>query len=475
LAAKKSQQQVSEELLEKGFSLIDTYKNALTKVMVKRVECGHEFLERPSSITRGRNILCPMCTKSRRRGYSHIEFTQELKEFFLEPVDTYTGFKNNVRVKSTVCGHEYTINPGHLLYDGIGKECLVCKGIGSIKNRFLAKLSELNLELQSEYATTQTPVLLTNKSCGHTYEVIPNNLVCASSGEICRVCCPTTQVSSYENEIYAYIKSIYSGWIERSDRTILNGKELDIVLPDLGIAIEVNGAKWHSEDTKGTEYHLLKTTNSELEGYRLIHIFDTEWLASSSIVKSRLSNIIGDNRVEVIYARKCIVKEIPFPGQFLVNNHIQGAGSITKYNYGLFYKSNLVAVMTFSAPRFSNATNYELVRYCSAINTRVIGGASKLLAAFRKRYQGSILSYSDKRWSNGTLYKILGFAHSNTSQPNYKYYKYKTILSRYQCQKHLLKTLVPKYYEETLSETEIMKRAGFNKVYDCGNDVWILK
>ncbi len=132
--------------------------------------------------------------------------------------------------------------------------------------------------------------------------------------------------------------------------------------------------------------------------------------------------------------------------------------------------------MTFSKPRFNHDYAYELVRFCSKLNTQVIGGASRLLKYFRtKNPNKSILSYADRRWSTGNLYKQLGFSLSHYSSPNYRYYKGKHSMSRYSCQKHNLKGLFPKFYDASLSEKQIMIKAGYNCVYDSGNSVWVIK
>ena len=46
-----------------------------------------------------------------------------------------------------------------------------------------------------------------------------------------------------------YLKKIFSD-IESANRTILNGKELDIYIPSLNIAIEYDGYKWHENAQK---------------------------------------------------------------------------------------------------------------------------------------------------------------------------------------------------------------------------------
>lgn len=468
---KKLDSYVDTEFKAQGLIKLEEYKGALTPLLARNIVCGHEYTVVPSNISRGRLPTCGICQPT-RRNFTAEDFAQEILKLGLIPVIPYTGMKTNILVKNTKCEHIYEINPGHLVYDNIGVACKECKN--STRNRFFSKLLENKLELLSEYATTQVPVTIKNLGCGHEYAVIPNNLVCADTGVTCKVCEPTIQVSKAEVSIVEFIKSFYTGWIEVSDRNILHGQELDIVLPDLGIAIEYNGMYWHSEQRRGIDYHLDKTKQVENFGYRLIHIYETEWLRSPEIVKSRLRSIIG--HLVKIYARKTTTRKIEYPAKFLDANHIQGSGSITKYNYGLFEKDELVAVMTFSVPRFNKDHDYELVRYCSLLNTTIVGGASKLLAAFRKDMPGkTIVSYSDKRWSTGDLYKAIGFKYSHTSVPNYRYYKYKYSLSRYQCQKHLLEARFPEFYNLELSETEIMSLAGYSKVFDCGNDVWTLK
>lgn len=471
---KKSQTLVAEEFLFEGFQLLGEYTGANIKVMARNLSCGHEFLVVPSKVSQGKAAVCPTCSPSRRAGYSSEEFSEELKLMGLEALDTFINFKTNLQVRNNRCGHTYYINPGHLLYERIGTRCSVCAAVGNTRDRFFSALIANDLIIKTEYTTTQNPVTILNSACGHEYPVTPNNLVHGGSGVTCRVCHPLDIVSREEESLYNYITSIYDGWVIQSERQILNdGKELDIVLPDLGIAIEYNGSKWHSDESKSIRYHLDKTDEVESYGYTLIHVMDTEWKGKTDIVKSRLRNIILKDSVRV-FARKTEVREIEFPRAFLDSNHIQGAGSYSKYNYGIFLKGELIAVMTFSKPRFNSNYDFELVRYCSKIGCSVTGGASKLLKHFRCSNLGTIISYADRRWSKGELYKQLGFEHLYNTTPNYRYYRYKSSLSRYQCQKHLLSKMFPEVYSENLSEREIMIAAGYHKVFDCGSMVWVL-
>lgn len=66
--------------------------------------------------------------------------------------------------------------------------------------------------------------------------------------EPCLNCNPKYKsYSSKEKELLKYIKSIYFNTIIENDRTLLNGLELDIYLPDINFALEFNGTYWHAD------------------------------------------------------------------------------------------------------------------------------------------------------------------------------------------------------------------------------------
>lgn len=64
----------------------------------------------------------------------------------------------------------------------------------------------------------------------------------------CTICYPiSAQYSTKEKDIVEYIKNNYSYTIIENDRNILNGKEIDIYLPELKLGIEFNGTYWHAD------------------------------------------------------------------------------------------------------------------------------------------------------------------------------------------------------------------------------------
>lgn len=293
----------------------------------------------------------------------------------------------------------------------------------------------------------------------------------------CEKCFPNHTSSIAEQEVVEFIKSVYCGEILTKVQTILeNRKELDVYLPEKHFAIEFDGLYWHSKQNgKDASYHLLKTEECLKHGIHLIHIFEDEWMHKKKIVKDRLLSILGSIEKR-IFARKCAIRDICSgeSNTFLEENHLQGADN-SSIRYGLFYNNELVSVMTFGKPRFDNNHNYELIRFASKKEYNVIGGASRLLRYFRNNHNGSIVSYADRRYSDGTFYEKIGFVLKGISQPNYWYVKNNEKLSKYACQKYKLLALLGDGFDASLSERENMIKNGYDVIYDCGNLIFELK
>lgn len=283
----------------------------------------------------------------------------------------------------------------------------------------------------------------------------------------------SNSTSSGELEVLEFIKEHYSGEIKPSDRNILKPKELDIYLPEKALAIEYNGECWHSESVNKTKYNLLEKTNAcDKLGVSLIHVMENEWKTKQPIVKSRILNALGKS--ERLYARDCKIVEISSSeaNNFLEETHTQGFCNASVF-LGLEYYEELVAVMSFAKPRFNNKYQWELIRYSSELNTTIVGGASRLLKYFERKYNPtSIISYCDRRWGSGGLYLQLGFIKSHESKPNYFYYKGNKVFSRYKFQKHKLPNLLDNF-DESKTEVENMLDNGYLRYFDCGNYVFV--
>ena len=272
--------------------------------------------------------------------------------------------------------------------------------------------------------------------------------------------------SKTETELFNWVPSINK---VHNDRNVIYPYEIDILIPNARLGIEYDGSYWHSKYDKN--YHLNKTLKCLEQDIQLFHIFEFDDL---NIWKSMISNKLKLNKK--IYARKCIIKELKYSEvkDFLDENHLQGS-CVSNINIGLFYNNILIEVMTFSKPRFNKEYQYELIRLCTLKYHYVIGGASKLFNYFKLKYNPtSIISYANRRFSNGSIYMLLGFELKGYTEPNYYYIKGNEVLSRYKCQKHKLKDLLENY-DDTLTEYQNMTNNGYYRIYDCGNLVFEYK
>jgi len=304
-----------------------------------------------------------------------------------------------------------------------------------------------------------------------TYDNLYNRIY--QKNNICTECYPISELSSIkEKELVEFIKSLNVNH-QINDRKILDGKELDIYLPEHSVAIEFNGLYWHSDKFVGKKYHLNKTEECEKQGIQLLHVFEDEWVNKESIVKSIINNKLKlcNNK---IFARKCSIKKIndnKIVREFLDNNHIQGfVGSNIKI--GLYYNDELVSLMTFIKTRKSiksNELSYELNRFCNKLNTVVIGGAGKLLKYFNDNYTfDEIISFADRRYSDGGLYYKLGFQKIKINKPNYSYIS-KTHIKRHHRFNFRKERLNIKDENFDKTEFEIMNERGYHRIYDSGN------
>lgn len=440
---------------------LGNYTTALNPIEHKCTKCNTIVIKPPKKVLAG--VGCKVCSV-RKSTCTQEDYDKSIENTTYKRVGEYINSLTDIEHMCVLCGSVHLVRPASVLR---GHSCKFCSNrVARSTEQYFEDIKDRPFICTEEYVNNKIPLKHLCNVCNTEWYAIPNNVVSKESG--CPTCAKSIQVSKGEKELLEFIKSLYSGWVIENDRDILGGRELDIVLPDLGIAIEYNGVYWHSDQYVENDHQLNKTLKTAEIGFRLIHINEDEWKNKTLIVKSRLKSIFGLSKK--IYARNCTISTVDSTEatKFLEGNHIQGSCP-SSIRYGLYLENKLVALMTFGIPRFSTKYDYELIRFCSILDTTVVGGASKLFHHFRKHHTGSTLSYSDKRWSEGNLYKKLGFTYSHTSSPNYRYYKGLNSLSRNQCQKHLL---VKEGYDINMTEKEIMKSRGYYAVYDCGNDIW---
>jgi hypothetical protein len=476
-----------------------------TPIKVKCKTCGFEDKLSP------RNMLsnfrypegqhpCKQCSYERNYPKNNIsDLKEKLIEHFgeinYEFLDTseYKSFhskKNNIKLKCKNCGHEFELSNMQKLVASNFHYCPVC-GKGKHDSRpYQERLNDVHngtIIALEEYVTRKHPIKHKCTVCGYgengEWISPPGDRL---SGRGCPICSKSVSRSKGEKEVENFIKTFYNDEIILNSRTILNNsQEIDIYFPELKIGIEYCGLYWHNQKHKGKNYHKEKYNQSKIQNIRLIQIFEDEWIHKNNIVKDKIKHIMGYNNGEKIYARKCTIKEINsnIKKEFLDLNHIQG-NSASSINLGLFYRNQLVSVMTFSKRRvamsskkqMSNNRSYELARFASIKDKIIIGGFGKLINYFKTNYHNiadEIVTYADLRWSiESNIYEKIGFEKYNETQPNYFYVSRNDgtkRIHRYNFRKQVIKEKFPEIFDITKTEFEMMDKTEYYRIFDAGN------
>ena len=344
----------------------------------------------------------------------------------------------------------------------------------SLKTSILKKLPKEYQLVSIDYDKYKRNIIINCSICENNFEINREDFQIRYKNKttICKNCNPIgSSQSGTEMELYKFIRNNYNGEIILNSKSLIHPKEIDIYLPDLRLAFEFNGLYWHSESQKGKHYHYDKTKLCNQVGISLTHIWEDDWVYKNDIIKSIILNKIGiiSNK---IYARKCRVIQINDQLQskkFLNDNHILGNCS-SSIKLGLYYNNILISMMCFTRSKSS----YNLDRFCSLLNTIVIGGSSKLFKYFVDNFNPEIItSYSDESMFSGNIYKTIGFYLDGYSEINYKWVLSK---KREHKSKYRKDRLVKSGFDSSKSESEIMiNNIGAFRIWDCGLKRWIWK
>jgi len=372
-------------------------------------------------------------------------------------------------------------------------------GVVNPSQKHLKNLDKLNKEFIERNFITKDKNFLVKKFMnfyGYRWDGVPYRILKKLNIEYEKF----KSTSQFENEIVNFIKEIYSGKIIKNDKKIIYPKELDIYIPEKNLAIEFNGLFWHSFNQKELKNefkykHLEKTKEVEAKNINLLHIFENEWVnpRKQEIWKSVISYKLGVINKKY-YARKLKIKEVTKDEaiNFLEENHLQGFIQ-SPIKIGLYLNDELISIMTFGKSRFNKKAEYELYRFASKKFTACVGCAQKLFKHFIEKYQPkSVISYANRRWaySKSNIYQKLGFEFIGESEPNYFYFKLKgeikniILYPRNKFQRYKIRNIVNnknnsfyedfiKIYSENKSESDLMFGAGFRRIYDAGNLVYL--
>jgi len=447
------------------------YVNPDTKICIICPEHG-EFWQLPYSHLTGHG--CPKCNhKNLSLEELIVEFNKVHNNYYDYSLVTKGKLKTKVKI---IC-------PKHGVFEQTATKHLKGQGCPLCWHERHGEMSKVTKEEYIERA---------NEIHGNKYDysnVELNGLhnkikiICPKHGEFEQLAydhlnghgCPSCSVmlSRGEEEIYNFISNLIGKEnVERRNRNILDGKEIDIYIPSLKMGIEYNGIVWHSEKfNKGKYYHLEKTEKCFEKGIKLYQIFEDEYEEHKEIILGKIKHLLNKTGgIEHVPARKTVIKDIDIntSKEFLSKYHIQGYGKASVY-LGCYYNDELVGVMTFKK---DGVDKWDLTRFATNYNYICVGVSGKLLKYFTDKYNPiEIKTFADRRWTidkDNNLYTKIGFELDKIEAPDYRYTNGAGQFRRHKF--NFRKNTLSKKYELplTMTENEMCKQLGFYKVWDCG-------
>lgn len=462
------------------YSLVN-YKTCKDRVEIICNKCGKHFTQTPDNhinLQRG----CPFCgaesSKEKLTAQSKARKGQKLGHYqkkdgtlskqrctteeFLKKVFNkfpqnkdlfdyshvkYTTCEEKVEIHCKICGYIMHQKPSdHLL----GKGCKRCAGRATSAKKIpsfeevVRRAREVHGDkyeyFVDSYIGMSKPMLIKHKKCGNVFQQRPEFHIGKKQG------CPFCQhvVSSGEKDVLAFVKEHTHCEVQNNVRIVpdffagsklIHKAELDIYIPELKLAIEYNGTYFHDISLKGKGYHIGKRKACEQLGIRLISIWECDWQDDRKrpILERYLKNALGVREERTVYARNCVVKDVPQDvyREFMEENHIQGYANAKEAKCGLYTKdtNELVACMSFRILKNKDQKNtpfvmWDMVRYATKCN--VPGGRSKLFHHMQQRFHmDHVQSFIDRDYFNGASYFKEGWELMEDDQVSISFWSYR--------------------------------------------------
>ena len=446
------------------------YINNRTPVTFIDKEYG-EFQMTPSNFLKGQDCF-------QRRNSKISSTKQQTTEWFIEEArkihgnlynyskTVYTGAHNKVIIIDPIYGEFEQEANVHLKGSGHPKR-------GVIKQAELQTYStEKFLSLAKDahpdnpyldysnvnYINSKTKVVVTctkrdSKGNIHgSFNILPTNLL---KGRGCPKC--GNHLSIAQEELMSFLSQYTT--VEKENRLILNGKEIDIYLPELKIGIEYNGCNFHSEKYGKTEhYHLWKTEECNKQGIELIQIFEDEYHFHKDCVLGFLKYLLRLNQQPptdlLIRIKEISIRDInQFLKQYSLDEIVFDSDAI---NVGAYANDELITSLSFDYHSNSKQAILTKIGHNWNYISNFDSNFKLLLEYFIGSYNPTkILYQADRRWwinKEENIFTNVGFKLNRILPPDYRYYS----------------STVNTYKRFTWEEIKNDSNNRYYRIWDCG-------
>lgn len=283
----------------------------------------------------------------------------------------------------------------------------------------------------------------------------------AVKGVVCD--CDSVNGSVHENALSDFVESLGVD-VVRNDTVTFGDSVVSMTFPDLKVAVDFICLKNDSEKFVGRLGHFQKFENAKNAGYRLLQIWEDDWVARRSIVESHIKSVLGVSDSKRVFARKCapVTVDSIVAKSFLNNNHVQGFVGASHY-VGLEHNGEIVALAAF----LKSGNDFTLVRYATSCS--VIGGHSKIVKYFEKTFDyDQLVTFADLTFSDGGLYRSTGWDEDKVLNPDYSYVVNNERAHKFGYRKARFESDPLLKFDSSLTERELAELNGLVRIWDSG-------
>lgn len=256
-------EQIVKQKLGENYVVLGNYVNKETKILMKHIICGNQFLKRPGDIMK-KGSGCPYCNGNKPAKYNEKWVINNTPK----PYTYIRDFKNMTKkcvFYCDICKSEFLQSPKRLINEHI-YGCNCCPTKKKTHEQFLNELGEKTLEEYSvldNYINIDTKIKFQHKNCGSTFELSPWAFIHKHKKLYCPIC--YYKKSKGEIQIAKFLTE--NGFDYKKEYCITSDKlRLDFYIPQENIAIEYDGEQhFHSSNFFGGNENLINTQKRDLK------------------------------------------------------------------------------------------------------------------------------------------------------------------------------------------------------------------
>ena len=253
-----------------NIQIIGSLTNLKSPIEVKCMTCETMWSPLAQNLYRGHG--CPKCAGKQRKTTEEVKAELAISRLDVELLGEYHSAHEKIPYRFLECGHLCLISTAKIKS---GRGCPECaeKLRGASQRGSKEQLQALldqrfgDVEVCGDYVNNTTPTVFRCRRCGHEWSTTPKEIKLSLGCPACH----KTGTSFLQEFVYAFIvHAIPEETVLSRDKSSI-GKELDIFIPGLNIAIEPGSWYWHADNLESDSEKVRRCLEA---GIDLIILYD---------------------------------------------------------------------------------------------------------------------------------------------------------------------------------------------------------